>query len=95
MYDYDYDYEFKQRDTTVAVNSKRRVFAKIKNLKNKIINTGTRNIQFSVEVIKDYISFTCVRSVIGPETLRHNLNQSDLKSKPNQSRFRNSRFPAL
>lgn len=85
----------RRRDTTVAVNSKRRVFAKIKNLKNKIINTGTRNIQFSVEVIKDYISFTCVRSVIGPETLRHNLNQSDLKSKPNQSRFRNSRFPAL
>lgn len=79
----------------MAVNSKRRVFAKIKNLKNKITNTGTRNIQFSVEVIKDYISFTCVRSVIGPETLRHNLNQSDLKSKPNQSRFRNSRFPAL
>lgn len=68
---------------------------KLRNLKNKITNTGTRNIQFSVEVIKDYISFTCVRSVIGPETLRHNLNQSDLKSKPNQSRFRNSRFPAL
>ena len=46
-------------------------------------------------VIRDCMDFALLRSVIGPENLRHSLNQSDGKLKLNQSRLGRPRFPAL
>ena len=45
------------------------------------------------KVIHDWAGFNLLRSVIGPENLRHSLNQSDANE--NQSRLGRPHFPAL